>query len=171
VDVELTVLDDEGREVVALSASTFASLSEEDLLEVWSADGRFELALPPGALDAPAGLVVETAVGVPSPPKGTALVGDAYHVASSSGDRLAVNARLEINLDVDAIGEPRNGRKMRSATIVRLADDGEAWEALDGLEQTDRFIGARTDRLGTFALLSGQRRPTTKQAVDTEGMP
>jgi hypothetical protein len=171
LDVELAVLDEEGREVVVRSTSTFASLREEDLLEVWSADGRFELALPPGALDAPAGLVVETAVGVPSPPKGMALVGDAYRVTSSSGDRLAVNARLEINLDVDANGEPRSGRKRRSATIVRLADDGQAWEALDGVERTDRFIGARTDQFGTFALLSASRRPTTKRGADTEGKP
>ena len=45
---------------------------------------------------------------------------------------------------------------MRSATIVRLGDDGEAWEALDGLERADSFIGARIDRLGTFALLSNE---------------
>jgi len=160
-EVELAVLDEEGREVIVRSESTFASLSEEVLLEVRSADGRFELALPPGAVDAPAGLVVETAVAVPSPPSGMSMVGDAYRVASSSGDRLADDARLEINLDVDANGELRSGRKMRSATIVRLAEGGQAWEALDGLERTDRFFGARTDQLGTFALLSGSPRPHT----------
>src|SRR5215216_6434555 len=115
--------------------STFASLREEDLLEVHSADGRFDLALPPRALEAPAGLVIETAIGLPPPPERYAFVGDAYRVASSRGDRLAVEARLEFNLDVDAGGEPRNGRELRSVTILRLTDDGDAWQAVEGLER------------------------------------
>lgn len=150
-DLDIRVVDDEGREIAVRTTSSFASLREDDALDVTSADGRLELSLPAGALEAPAGLVIETAVGLP-PPDRFAFLGDAYRIASSRGDRLSVEAMLEVNLDVDANGKLRNRKDLLYPTIVRLTEDGRGWEDVRVQQRSDRFIGARIDRLGTYAL-------------------
>jgi hypothetical protein len=153
-DLEVGIVDDELREITIRSRSAFASLREDDVLDMRSADGRLELALSAGALEAPAGLVIETAVGLPAPPDRFGPVGDAYRIASSHGDRLAATAMLEFNLDVDATGRLRNRRKLQNPTIVRLADDGRNWADVRIQQRSDRHIAARIDQLGTYALIA-----------------
>jgi hypothetical protein len=149
-DVEIAVVDDDGREVAVRTASSFASLREHDPLEMFSADGRLELTLPAGSLDAPAGLVIETAVGVPGPPAGTHVVGDAYRVTSSRGDRLAFDALLDINFDRDDASD------QQAAAIVRLGGDPPAWHEVPDQRRGDGVVTAWIDRLGIYAL----RQPT-----------
>jgi hypothetical protein len=151
-DLEIGALDEQGREIAVRMTSSFASLDEDDFLEMTSADGRLELSLPAGALEAPVGLVIEPAIGLPLPPKRLALVGDAYRIASSRGDRLSVDAMLEVNLDVNADGKLRNRKELLYPTLVRLQADGTGWEDVRVQQRSDRFIGARIDRLGTYAL-------------------
>jgi hypothetical protein len=153
-DVEIGVIDDEGREVVVRTTSSFASLREDDALDVTSADGRLELSLPTGALEAPAAIVIETAVGLPPPSDRFAVVGDAYRIASSRDDPLAVDAMLDFNLDVDANGTGRDRTEPFDPTVVRLTDDGRGWDNVQVQQRSKRFVSARIDRLGTYALVT-----------------
>jgi hypothetical protein len=152
VDLETGFVDDEGRETVVRTTSSFASLREDDALDVASADGRLELSLPARALQAPAGIVIETAVGVPPPPDRLAIVGDAYRITSSRGDPLALDSALDFNLDVDANGRPRDRTELLDPTIVRLTDDGRSWDDVHVHQRSNRFVCARIARLGTYAL-------------------
>jgi hypothetical protein len=161
-DLEIGVVDDEGREIAVRTTSSFASLREDDALDVTSADGRLELSLPAGALEAPAELVIETAVVLPPPPDRFAFVGDAYRLASSRGDRLSVEAILEVNLDVNADGKLRNRKDLLYPTLVQLRPDGRGWEGVQVQQRSDRFVGARIDRLGTYALAA--RTPEVRVA-------
>jgi hypothetical protein len=90
---------------------------------------------------------------VPAPPDGFSLVGDAYRIASSHGDRLAATAMLEFDLDVDATGRLRNRRELQHPSTVRLSDDGRNWVDVGIQQQSDRHIGARINQLGTYALI------------------
>ena len=161
-DLEIGVVDDEGREIAVRTTSSFASLREGDALDVTSADGRLELSLPAGALEAPAELVIETAVGLPPPPDRSAFVCDAYRLASSRGDPLLVKAMLEVNLDVNADDKLRNRKDLLYPTLVQLRPDGRGSEDVQVQQRSDRFVGARIDRLGTYALAA--RTPEVRVA-------
>jgi hypothetical protein len=151
-DVEIGVIDDEGCEVVVRTTTSIASLREDDTLDVTSADGRLELSLPTGALEAPVAIVIETAFGLPPPPDRFALVGDAYRIASSRHNPLAVAAMLDFNLDVDANGTARDRTELLDPSVVRLTDDGRGWDNVLVQQRSTRFVSARIDRLGTYAL-------------------
>lgn len=153
-DLEMDVVDDDGRETAVRATSAFAAIWEDDVFEATSADGRLELALPAGALEAPAELVIEAAVALPSPPDRFVFVGDAYRCSSSRGDHLAVDAMLDINLDIDASGKLRNGQELHDPTIVRLNEDGTGWVEAHAQRRSDRFIGTRIHQLGTYALIA-----------------
>jgi hypothetical protein len=157
VEFEMGLVDDEGREIAVAAASSFASVEEEDALDMTSPDGRLELSLPAGAVEAATELVIEAMPAVPEPPPRFALVGDAYRCASSRGERLASEAMLEINLDLDGSGRPRNRKELHAPTMVRLNEEGTAWEVIARQVRTESFVGARIDRLGTFALISSSR--------------
>lgn len=150
VDVELSVLDEENNEITLSSQSSFASLWEDDLLNAFSADGRLELFVPAGSLEPPIEIVIETAMAFPSTGRRLEILGDAYRVASSRGDRLRGDATVEFHLDTRR--RPKEARQLAAATIVRLGENGTSWEAMAEHSRSDRHVGARTARLGTFAL-------------------
>jgi hypothetical protein len=153
VDVEVAALDPEGKEIAVRTSASFVSTHDEEALSLKSADGGLELIVPPGALPLPVELVVQTVAAPPAPPDGYAPLGDAYAIASSQGDRLAVSGLLAVGFDFDPNGVPRTGRALHQPEIVRLTDDGERWEPIERQERAERYVGARIDRLGTFAVV------------------
>jgi len=125
---------------------------------VRSADGRFELALPTGALPAPLQVVIETQL-VPhtTPPDRWRLVGDTYRISASGGDELARPAWITFELALDATGRPRTGHKLRHPTIMHLDENG-VWEPLQKQTADERHVAARVDRLGSVALMEATSR-------------
>lgn len=129
-------------------------VAKEKGSELYSANGRFSMLIPPGRASDQTRFLVTSLERPPAPlPQGVTLEGGPYEVSPAGGEIGQVKAVVVIVLS-RAVQKNEKGAG-DAYQILWLNPEGGAWERLESaVDPTGRSLQAPTSHLGTFVLTS-----------------